>query len=84
MYKIKLTKLSSNHSYVRTTEVVGECEELPQINTVFIMTGPPLDPIAGDTRLIATTPIKSIKESIDNVIDFKTENSHYQVEIIDE
>lgn len=78
MYKVKLTRITSNHTKLRTDTVDGETSHLPTIGECFIMTG---KGIVFGTRLVTTSPVKEIIK--DGLIEkFKTENSEYQLEII--
>lgn len=78
MYKVKLTRITSNHTKLRTDTVEGDCTLLPTIGQCFFMTGKGLE---FGTRFVNTSPVKEIVK--DGLIEkFKTENSEYQLEII--
>jgi len=79
--KVKLTRISSNHRNLRTDEVVGETEDLPEVGHLFIMTAPPLDP-ANAIRSIVTTPVR-VCERIGDEFDFHTRNSHYRLRVLE-
>lgn len=86
MYKVKFTRIASNHTRLRTDTVEGECDMLPAIGHCFFMTGPGLE---FGVRLVNTSPVKEIiKDEIvlttpeQRIVVFKTENSEYQLEVI--
>lgn len=82
---LRLTRISSNHNRLRTNEVVGWGEKIPEVGEPFTMTAPPLDPEAG-FRYVTTSPVKSVApiKNDDAVVGylFNTENSTYQVDIL--
>lgn len=80
MYKVKLVKLTLNHNNLRTTEVEGHCENLPELGKSFIMDAPPLE--SGDIRIIATSEVMLRWKSSPNIIHFNTMNSQYCLYII--
>lgn len=83
MYKVKLTRIKSDHSNLRTDTVDGECEELPKTGKSFVMTGPPLNPDAV-MRVVETSEVLLVDwtEYEDKIIDFNTMNSMYRLEIL--
>jgi hypothetical protein len=74
---VKLTRLQSNHSRLRTSEVIGFCDEMPQVGKTFQMISEPLEQSKG-FRLINTNPVTEI-----NGDEFKTCNSTYRIEDLD-
>jgi hypothetical protein len=78
MYKVKLTRVASNHARLRTDTVEGECSLLPTVGECFIMTAPGLE---FGTRFVNTSPVKEIIKD-GSTERFKTENSEYQLELL--
>ncbi len=81
--KIKLAKVSSSHSRLRTEEVIGYVKKVPVIGSNFIMAAPPLDK-SKDFRWIETSHIKSIEYTSENFLTFETENSVYNIEVLED
>ena len=81
--RVRLVRLSSTHNKLRTDRVEGECQDLPEVGRMFIMTASPLDP-AGSHREIWTTPVRSISwlPSKTKAV-FQTKNSRYRLEMMD-
>lgn len=81
---VRLTKIESSHSALRTDTVEGEIEELPTLNNRFKMFVKPLE--AGMFRYITTSPVQKItrggKDIKWNVILFETLNSKYKLEAL--
>lgn len=80
-YKVKLTKIKSNHTALRTDVIEGETSTLPTVGESFCLTGEPLDPKA-DMRLVVTTEIKFV-EQMGNEYRFNTLNSTYKLEVLE-
>lgn len=78
-YTGKLTKISSTHINLRTNEVIGEFELLPEFGESFQIIAEPLD-ATKDYREVTTTPIKTLT-CYDNVYRFSTLNSEYELEV---
>ena len=78
-YQGKLTKISSTHINLRTNEVVGFFETLPELNEPFQIVSEPLDSTM-DFRQVTTTPIKNLTV-YDNLYRFSTANSEYELEV---
>jgi len=80
--KVKLVRLESNHNNLRSSVILGECDDLPKVGHVFQMEGPPFDPNGG-RRYVTTTPVTE-SSSLPNVskIVFKTKNSKYRLEVL--
>ncbi len=81
--KVRLTKLLSTHSNLRTDVIEGRCDSLPKEGRDFFMTAPPLDPKAV-VREIHTTKVKKVKWDIMKSAIFVTKNSTYQIDVLDE
>lgn len=79
-YKVKLTKIESNHGNLRTNEVEGLSWDLPTIGDNFSVIGDSLTE-GMDARVVTTTEIKSV-EHFDTHCIFKTLNSTYKLEIL--
>lgn len=82
-YKVKLTKVKSTHTNLRTDTVEGTAFALPEVGDSFAMFGEPLDPNVGNMRGVYTTEIKSC-ERIGNEFQFTTLNSTYRLEVLEE
>jgi hypothetical protein len=78
-YQVKLTQLSSNHSRVRTEEILGGCASIPKEGGTFEMFAEPLDETK-DVRWLHTSRIKSVQKEGD-VYHFETENSKYMLQV---
>lgn len=83
MFKINLEKFESTNTNLRTKTVLGQTDELPEVNHTFVMMAESLTP-GGTFRYIETSLVKEIVSQDDKVIRFKTENSTYQINIVDE
>ncbi len=79
MYKVKLTKVRSNHNNLRTDEILGVTEKLPTKGEDFNLLGKGLE---FGTRSVRTTPVEKI-EQIDNEYLFHTRNSTYKLEVLE-
>lgn len=85
-FNVKLTKISANENKLRTNEIVGECEELPQVGTRFSMTSKGID---FGYRLVETSVVKSLDQETlffedgpsSHYFLFNTENSQYKLEL---
>lgn len=88
--KARLTRINSNHENLRTDWVDGQCQELPNVGSEFILIGQALDPTLralGAGRLIHTTEVQEVtvvKTTPPIKIRFKTVNSTYELEVQDE
>jgi hypothetical protein len=78
-YQVKLTQLSSNHSKVRTKEILGDCASLPKEGETFEMFAEPLDKTL-DVRWLHTSRIKSVQKE-DDTYHFETRNSKYMLQV---
>lgn len=79
-YSVRLTKILSNHQFLRTDVVEGITENLPMFNESFCMLAESLTE-GKQVRSVNTSPVQSIEE-IDGKILFKTNNSVYELERI--
>ncbi len=79
-YKVKLTKVRSSHSNVRTNEMEGEAISLPCVGQSFVLIGKSLE-FEGGGRIIETTPIEKV-EKMNNEYLFHTANSTYKLEVL--
>lgn len=78
-----LRQISSTHNKVRTAEMVGEFNELPQLHYSFSIYGAPIDPTK-DFRAITTSPVTAIKQAgMGKLFKFTTLNSVYELEVTD-
>ncbi len=80
-YRVKLTKVESSHSALRTDEVEGGCESLPTLGDSFEMYGKGL--VAG-TRYIGTSMVTSIEGNNSSILIFYTMHSKYKLEVLSE
>ena len=79
-YKVTLFKIESTHNNLRTPTIDGVCKELPEVGKELFMWGEGLE---FGTRLVRTTPIKSLSRLGDTFL-FETRNSTYALKIVDE
>lgn len=83
IYRVKMTKIQSDHNNVRTNEVVGITSSLPKIGERFQILSEALDKSNGaNARYVETSPIESLKSSCENTIIMKTHYSTYELEIL--
>ena len=80
-YEVKLTKLSDNENDLRDNEIIGVADSLPEEGQPFIMTAPPRDINIG-MRFINTSIVDRIDNKSENIIEFKTMNSLYRIDIL--
>jgi hypothetical protein len=81
--KGRLTKIESSHNNLRTSQVEGTYEALPKVGERFKLVSESLDSEIrnqGGSRLIDTSPVQQILSASNEVIEFKTTNSHYLFE----
>lgn len=78
-YSGRLNKITSTHINLRTNEVIGFFNSLPELHHPFQIISEPLDSTK-DFREVTTTPIQSITFN-EGVYRFKTKNSEYQLEV---
>jgi hypothetical protein len=82
VYKVKLTKVESNHNNLRTNEIEGITQELPSVGKSFQLVGESLTQ-GMNARIVYTTEIQFV-ENMGNEYMFKTLNSTYKVEVLGE
>ena len=78
MYKVKLTRVKSNHNNLRTDEMIGMTDRFPTKGKTVEVFG---EGLVFGMRLIHTTPVKEV-EVIDNEYLFHTKNSTYKLEVL--
>jgi hypothetical protein len=79
--QVKLTRITSSHDNLRTTDVVGEASAPPTVGHRFVMTAAPLE--AGDIRIVDTSPVQSV-EADGDFYTFRTLNSVYTLSVLPE
>jgi hypothetical protein len=77
--KVRLTKLQSTNTNLRTNEVVGETDCWLTVGSPFVMTATPL--VCGDVRIIETSLVTEVTE-YPHGWEFKTINSTYYLDIL--
>lgn len=80
-YHVLLTKLSSTNQNLRSTTVEGIASALPEEGCSFRVIAKSLTP-GGLFRLVETSKIVEVTKNEAGQIDFKTENSHYCLDIL--
>jgi len=80
IYKVRLTKVRSNHTNLRTNTVEGETVSLPEKGKSFTLIADPLNPNA-DFRSVETTAIELV-EKMGSEFMFHTQNSTYKLEVL--
>lgn len=78
--KVLLTRLSSNHEKLRTSEIQGWTNDVPREGHPFQMTAPPLE--VGSHRLVWTTPVTEVTKVGESSFLFKTANSSYKLDLL--
>ncbi len=78
MYRVRLTKIQSNHTNLRTDVIEGETEKLPKKGGSFQMSSKGLE---YGIRVVTTTEIQFVEKMDDNY-RFNTLNSIYQLEVL--
>ena len=81
-YKVVLKKIQSNHNNLRTNEVEGYTLTLPKTGISLVLTGESLTP-GMTARLVHTTEIKEVEKTSDKEFVFKTQNSTYQLTVLE-
>lgn len=83
MIDVILTRILSTHQNVRTREVEGITNQLPEVGQIFNLVGEPLDEKTS-VRVIVTSPVKEVRHHPEEgSMEFWTENSHYGLQILD-
>jgi hypothetical protein len=80
MFKIKLTKIKSNHNNLRTDTVEGWCRLLPVLNEQFVMFSEALESKEA-IRMIRTTRVLGLEFSGKDEVYFTTRNSSYHLKV---
>jgi len=84
--KCRLTNISEN-KHLRTNVVEGWCQRMPEVSTRFMMTAESLD-MKKDFRVVSTTPVNAVLAELlspeSRVVEFKTMNTHYKLEVFRE
>lgn len=73
---VKLIRVKSSHQNLRTDEVDGEIDGLPEIGESITLLGVGLE---FGVRIIHTTPVVEILEKIPGEMLFRTDNSTYRL-----
>ncbi len=81
--KVKLTKISNNVNDLRTNSVEGTTGKMPVVGSYFSMAAESLTP-ENNVRLVSTSLIQEIDQISDSEVVFKTLNSTYRLEFLDE
>lgn len=81
MIHVILTKIKSNHSNLRTNAIEGVTNEMPTAGKNFILIGEGLE---FGMRMVRTTPVSEILNMSNGSTEFKTQNSHYKLEVVKE
>lgn len=80
MYAVKFTKVKTNHNRVRTDEVLGKTDELPQVGKQFVLFGEGLE---FGTRRVNTSPVKEVERHQPDLFVLTTESgSVYHVQVL--
>lgn len=84
MLKVKLKKIESTHNNLRTNEIEGKTTHIPEVGHPFQIFGESLTE-GNDFRCVTTTEVKESEYKEDSrIFTFKTLNSLYELEILDE
>ena len=78
MIEVKLTKVSINSNALRTNEVLGKCDLLPELGKPFVIYA---EGIEFGIRMVTTSLVQEITETGSQIV-FKTLNSEYKLERI--
>ena len=80
MFAVKFTKVKCDHFRVRTDEVLGKTDELPQVGKPFVLIGEGLE---FANRLVSTSPVKEIERHQPDLFVLTTESdSIYHVQVL--
>ncbi len=80
-YKVRLTKLSKNRNALRTKQVTGNCDFLPEVGFSFTMWAKPINK-ESSYRIIETSKVQEFTKNKPWVCIFNTLNSRYKVEVL--
>jgi len=84
MLKVKLKKIESTHNNLRTDNIEGKTTRIPEIGHPFQLFAESLTE-GGDFRSVTTTKIQESEYKEDSrTFVFKTLNSLYELEVLDE
>lgn len=78
VHKIKINKMESKHTRLRTDEVEGHSFDLPEVGKSFILFSEPLEE-GKDVRTVQTSPVTAVDHSSQI---FWTEYSTYRWEVL--
>lgn len=81
VYKVKLTRIESNHTNLRTDSVEGFTLQLPIKGSGLRVVGDSLTP-GMSARVVNTSEIQSVDIKSDKEFDFTTLNSSYKLEVL--
>ena len=76
----KLIKIESTHDNMRTDEFDGHFAFLPEEGGSFVIYGEPISENMS-VRYIRTSMIKSVEWIYEKIVEFKTQNSTYHLEL---
>ena len=82
-----LRQLTSKHKDVRTTEIRGHAADLPKVASQFVFYSEALDSTIrdiGGVRTLVTSPIIEVARIEDQIYQFATANSTYELIIEEE
>ena len=83
MLNVKLVKIKSSHEGLRSNEIIGQTEQIPEVGESFTLFAQPLE--AGDVRIVSTTDVKTCEyDETTRRFDFTTQNSDYSLYILDD
>jgi hypothetical protein len=84
MLKVKLTRIRSNHNFLRTSEIVGKTAHIPEVGEEFMLFAPPLETKIG-FRTVRTTKIREcLYDKGARKFIFQTANSLYALQVLDD
>lgn len=79
MYLVNFKKIKNNHNRLRTDEVQGLAQKLPQVGECFVIVGKGLE---FGNRCVNTSPLKEVKKT-EKGYELHTESgSIYEVEML--
>lgn len=79
--KCKLTKLESTNENLRTNEIIGETNKLPEVGFNFHIVSTPIDK-SFSYRKVSTSEVQYVIKE-ENFYIFDTHNSKYKLETSD-
>lgn len=75
-----LIKIDSTHNNMRTNEFKGHFMNIPVVGNQFCIFGEPISENMS-VRYIKTSPVKEVEQIYDKILEFKTQNSTYHLEL---